>query len=158
MKHLSFPTQRTHPKAIIPKKIAGNVAFDLHVVPDEDWVVRTVEGGSVERTFTLFGWESHLFHTGLKMAIPVGHGVLYRDRSGLAGKHNIHHMAGAIDCMYRGEWLIKLVNLSDKPYTFYEGDRIIQCVIVNEYKIDFVETQDLDETVRGEKGFGSSGR
>jgi len=156
MKHLSFPTQRTHPKAIIPKKIAGNVAFDLHVVPDEEWIVQ--DGNGVERTLTLQPWKSHLFHTGLKMAIPVGHGVLYRDRSGLAGKHNIHHMAGVIDCTYRGEWLIKLINLSNKPYTFHECDRIIQCVIVDEYKIDFVETQDLDETVRGEKGFGSSGR
>ena len=155
MKHLTFNVQRTHPKAIVPKKIKGNVAFDLHVVPDEEWDVKT---NGVERTFTLEPWKSHLFHTGIKMAIPVGQGVLYRDRSGLAGKHNIHHMAGAIDCTYRGEWLIKLINLSDKPYTFHEGDRIIQCVVVDEYNIDFQETLDLDETERGEKGFGSSGR
>lgn len=145
---------KIHPKAVTPKKEMGNLAFDLHVVRDDDF--RT--GYSGDWQFTLHPWQAHIFHTGLKIALPEGFGAVYRDRSGMGAKHNIHVLAGCIDNSYRGEWMICLMNLSQNNYVVYEGDRIVQAILVEEYSLLFEECKELDATFRGEKGFGSSGR
>jgi dUTP pyrophosphatase len=75
----------------------------------------------------------------------------------MGAKHNIHRLAGVIDANYRGEWMVSLINLSKKPYTIFEGDKIIQAIIQRDEQLDFV-LGELDETSRGEQGFGSSGR
>ena len=158
MKHLNFKFVKIHPKAIAPEKIAGNIAFDLNVVRDEEFFKRRYPGESDDYRYILKPGQRRLFHTGLKMAIPAGYGVVHRDRSGMAAKCGIHVLAGVIDSTYRGEWLVCLLNTSDKPYEIIEKDRIVQAVVVEEYNMTFVEDKGLDDTARGEGGFGSSGR
>jgi deoxyuridine 5'-triphosphate nucleotidohydrolase len=151
---LLFEVVKIHPKAVIPTKIDGNLGFDLHCVSDNEFTT------DKKQYILSAGSGNHnrkLFHTGLTMAIPEGCGVVLRDRSGLASKHGIHVLAGVIDSSYRGEWCICLINLGQYNYEFTEGDRICQAIVVPEYRIKFTEVEKLSETLRGEKGFGSSG-
>lgn len=155
MQQLYFNYVKIHPKAVTPVKSSGDLAFDLSVVRDESFY-KCNETGNYK--YTLQPNERRLFHTGLKIAIQSGHGVVLKDRSGMAAKHGIHVLAGVIDSTYRGEWLVCLLNTSNSNYTIIEGDRIAQGVVIPEYKITFIEDKKLDDTVRGEKGFGASGR
>ena len=147
LKNIQFV--KIHPKAITPEKVAGNLAFDLSVVKDEEFDLRE---------YMLAPGERRLFHTGLKIAIPTGYGALLRDRSGMAAKCGIHVLAGVIDSSYRGEWCVCLLNTSEWPYNIIEGDRIAQAIIVEDFNMSFTEHKELDATARGEKGFGASGR
>ena len=158
MKQLQFKYVKIHPKAIVPKKVSGNLAFDLHVVRDENFYEHNWPGQPNDYKYRLMAGQRRIFHTGLKIAIPVGYGVIVRDRSGLAVKQGLHVLAGVIDSSYRGEWMICLLNTGDNTYEIVEGDRIAQAIVVPEYKIDFMEEKDLDDTFRGESGFGASGR
>lgn len=155
---LTFKYVKIHPKAVIPHKQRGNLAFDLSVVHDEHFYRHYDPGKKIEYRYILHPGERRLFHTGLKIAIPMDYGVMLRDRSGMAAKCGIHVLAGVIDCSYRGEWMVCLLNTSNNNYTIIEGDRIAQAVTVPEYNISFIEEKALDETFRGEGGFGSSGR
>jgi dUTP pyrophosphatase len=158
MKHLELKYVKIHPKAIVPTKVSGNLAFDLHVVRDENFYEHNYPGQPNDFRYRLMAGQRRTFHTGLKIAIPTGYGIVLKDRSGLAVKQGLHVLAGVIDNGYRGEILICLLNIGDNTYEIVEGDRIAQAIIIPEYKIDFIETQNLDDTFRGEKGFGSSGR
>jgi dUTP pyrophosphatase len=158
MKNLEFKYVKVHPKAIAPEKIGGNLAFDLYVVRDEKFYQHNVPDKPDDYRYRLMANQRRLFHTGLKMAIPTGYGVVVRDRSGLAVKQGIHVLAGVIDSSYRGEWMICLLNTGDNTYEIVEGDRIAQAIVIPEYKINFTEEKSLDDTFRGEKGFGASGR
>ena len=167
MKNLNFEYVKIHPKAIAPEKIKGNLGFDLSVVRDigtenQKWPALNLlpftqnESGCYE--FTVPPKERRIFHTGLKIAIQSGYGVVFWDRSGLSVMQGLTKLGGCIDSTYRGEWLVCLYNISDKPYVIKEGDRIIQCIVLEEYKIVFNENKELDETTRGASGFGASGR
>jgi dUTP pyrophosphatase len=158
MKHLELKYVKIHPKAIVPTKVSGNLAFDLHVVRDEHFYEHNEPGKQNDYRYRLMAGQRRTFHTGLKIAIPTGYGIVLRDRSGLAVKQGLHVLAGVIDSSYRGEYMICLINTGDNTYEIVEGDRIAQAIIVPEYKIDFIEEKKLDETFRGEKGFGASGR
>lgn len=81
-------------------------------------------------------------------------------RSGLGVKYGItlSNSVGVVDSDYRGEICVGLCNVSDKPYTIQPNERIAQMVIMPVVLADFVETDELSETLRGEGGFGSSGR
>jgi dUTP pyrophosphatase len=158
MKHLCFEYVKIHPKATAPVKSLGDLGFDLSVVSDDQFYTYYSPGEAISRKFVLHPGQKKLFHTGLKIAIQPGYGALLRDRSGLGAKYGIHVLAGVIDNTYRGEWLIALLNTSDKNYEIVEGDRIAQAIIVPEFKIGFNEIKELDDTARGAKGFGSSGR
>lgn len=95
---------------------------------------------------------------GLKFAyIPEGYWVKVESRSGLGFKHGIMAHPGIIDCGYRGDAGIKLYNLTDKDYEVKSGDRIAQFVIYLNFSMP-VEWGKVEESVRGEKGFGSSGK
>ncbi len=98
--------------------------------------------------------------TGFAMAIPVGHEVQVRPRSGLAFKYGVTclNTPGTIDSDYRGEVKVILANLGSEAFEIARGDRIAQFVpaVVLRATLDEVET--LDDTVRGEGGFGSTGR
>lgn len=154
-----FTCQKIHPCAIIPTKIDGNLAFDLHVVHDSSFYNHHYPGQQDDRRYVFNARTRRLFNTGLKIAIPEGYGVILKDRSGLAAKRGIHVLAGVIDSSYRGEWKVCLLNTTDFRYEIIEGDRIAQAVIVKDYKnIIFEECQSLDDTFRGTEGFGSSGR
>ena len=98
--------------------------------------------------------------TGFAIAIPEGYEVQVRPRSGLALKHGITclNTPGTIDADYRGEVKIILANLGAEPFEIVRGERIAQLVPAPVQRAAFAEVVDLNETVRGESGFGSTGR
>lgn len=101
-----------------------------------------------------------LVPTGLCMAIPPGHEVQVRPRSGLALKHGVTlvNAPGTIDSDYRGEVGVIMINLGSEPFTIAHGERIAQIVLAPVLRAEFVETDTLDRTARGAGGFGSTGR
>jgi dUTP pyrophosphatase len=104
--------------------------------------------------------ERHAVATGFAIAIPPGHEVQVRPRSGLALKHGITclNTPGTIDEDYRGEVKIILANLGLEPFEVRRGERIAQLVPAMVTKAEFHEVDSLDETHRGAGGFGSTGQ
>lgn len=96
--------------------------------------------------------------TGVAMAIPEGYVGLIWDKSGIAVKRGLKTIAGVIDAGYRGEVLVGLHNLGDEPQTFESGDKVAQMLIQKFEHPTLVEVEELDETARGEGGFGSTGK
>lgn len=98
--------------------------------------------------------------TGIYLALPEGTEAQVRPRSGLAAKFGISvlNAPGTIDADYRGEVKVILVNLSNEPFTVNPGERIAQLVLARYERIEWDEVETLDETFRGEGGFGSTGR
>ena len=103
---------------------------------------------------------SELIPTGLQVAIPEELEIQIRPRSGLAAKESIGvlNSPGTIDSDYRGELKIILFNHSDKDFIINNGDRIAQMVLVPIIKMEFEEVDSLPDTVRGQGGFGSTGK
>lgn len=100
-----------------------------------------------------------LVPTGLFIALPQGYEAQIRPRSGLALKSGITllNSPGTVDADYRGEIGVILANLSDKDFTIKDGDRIAQMVIAKYELVEWCEVTELDNTERGEGGFGHSG-
>ena len=100
-----------------------------------------------------------LVPTGLYLEIPDGYEAQVRPRSGLAIKHGITviNAPGTIDCDYRGEVKVPIVNLSDEAFEIAHGDRIAQMVFARYEQASFEEVSVLSETERGAGGFGSTG-
>ena len=98
--------------------------------------------------------------TGIYLALTEGTEEQVRPRSGLAAKFGISvlNAPGTIDADYRGEVKVILVNLSNEPFTVNPGERIAQLVLARYERIEWDEVETLDETCRGEGGFGSTGR
>jgi dUTP pyrophosphatase len=111
-------------------------------------------------SLTLAPGGRHAVATGFAIAIPEGHEVQVRPRSGLALKHGITclNTPGTIDADYRGEVKVILANLGDAPFDVVRGERIAQLVPAPVLKARFSEVDDLDETERGAGGFGSTGQ
>ena len=103
---------------------------------------------------------SELIPTGLQVAIPDELEIQIRPRSGLAAKESIGvlNSPGTIDSDYRGELKIILFNHSNKDFIINNGDRIAQMVVVPILKMEFEEVDSLPDTVRGQGGFGSTGK
>jgi len=103
--------------------------------------------------------ERALVGTGFSMALPEGYAAFVQPRSGLAAKHGISivNTPGLIDCHYRGEVKVILVNLGEEAFRVRKGDRIAQMVVQRVETAEPVEVEELDETPRGEGGFGSTG-
>jgi len=101
----------------------------------------------------------HAVATGLAMAVPDGFELQVRPRSGLALKHGISlpNTPGTIDSDYRGELKIILINLGDREFAVRRGDRIAQLVLAPVVRASWLKVDELDETTRGEGGFGSTG-
>jgi len=95
--------------------------------------------------------------TGIKLAVPEGHVGLIWDKSGISLK-GVHRLAGVIDSGYRGEVRVVMVNLGDEPFVIEKGMKIAQLLIQPVVELEVIETEDLEETSRGEKGFGSTGK
>ena len=124
--------------------IKGSVhaaGYDLHAL----------ESGTVK------AHQKVLVGTGLAFGIPVGNYGRIAPRSGLAAKNFIDVGAGVIDSDYRGEVKVLLFNFSDTDFSFNAGDRIAQMIIEKYTMTQLTEVTELDETVRGEGGFGSTG-
>tara|TARA_B110000444_G_scaffold205851_1_gene199188 strand:- start:354 stop:794 length:441 start_codon:yes stop_codon:yes gene_type:complete len=102
---------------------------------------------------------SAVISTGLSVAIPKGFEVQIRPRSGLAAKKNISvlNTPGTIDADYRGEIKVILINLSDKKFVVENGLRIAQMVVCPIIQAQLEEVDELDSTIRGKGGFGSTG-
>jgi dUTP pyrophosphatase len=100
---------------------------------------------------------TQLVRTGLAMELPSTHGALVEDRSGLAVR-GVTTLAGVIDPGYRGELKVVMTNLSTEAQTVAPGHRIAQLRIVERIQASFEETDILEDTERGEGGFGSTGR
>jgi dUTP pyrophosphatase len=103
--------------------------------------------------------DRRLIGTGLHIALPDGYEAQIRPRSGLAFKHGITiiNSPGTIDADYRGEIKIALINHSNEDFVIKSGDRIAQMVISKYEQISFSLTESLDETERGEGGYGHTG-
>lgn len=101
-----------------------------------------------------------LVRTGIAIALPYGYEAQIRPRSGNAIKYGITviNTPGTIDADYRGEVCVPIVNLSNVPYTINAGDRIAQMIINHVSHAIFKEVDELDETERGEGGFGHTGK
>ena len=114
---------------------------------------------NIDVPVTLHPMERRLIGTGLYMALPPGFEAQVRPRSGLALKHGITvlNTPGTIDADYRGEIKVLLVNLSNEPCVINEGERIAEMVVAKHEQADFTLVSELDETERGDGGYGHTG-
>ena len=108
---------------------------------------------------TLAPGARHAVATGLAVAIPPDYEIQVRPRSGLALKHGVTvlNTPGTIDSDYRGELKVILINLGDTDFAVRRGDRVAQLVLAPVVRASWLKVDELDETLRGEGGFGSTG-
>lgn len=145
MSDIAVPVKRLDESLDLPAyAYAGDAGLDLRAA--EDAVLQPFERRAVP--------------CGIALAIPSGYAGFVLPRSGLAAKHGISivNAPGLIDSNYRGEIKVILINLDPvQPFEIRRGDRIAQLVVLKTPSVELAEVTDLDETVRGQGGFGSSG-
>lgn len=114
---------------------------------------------NIEAPITLQPFERRLIGTGLHIALPAGYEAQIRPRSGLALKYGLTvlNSPGTVDADYRGEIMVLLMNLSNEDFTINDGERIAQMVIARHEQARFELVDELDETERGEGGYGHTG-
>jgi dUTP pyrophosphatase len=95
--------------------------------------------------------------TGIQLAIPDGHVGLIWDKSGVSLK-GIHRLAGVIDSGYRGEIKVVMINLGEEPFVIETGMKVAQMLIQPIATVEVIETDDLEDSSRGQGGFGSTGK
>ena len=141
---MTLKFKRIHPDAILPAYAHSS---------DAGMDVRSVE------ELTIPAGERALVHTGLVMLLPPMYEAQVRPRSGLALKNGITvlNTPGTIDSGYRGEVGVILMNHSKDAFNIRKGDKIAQLVIAPVTQPEVVETDTIDDTDRGEGGFGSTG-
>lgn len=147
---LTISLMKTDPRACVPQRGSEKAAgYDLRAcLPEDTDSVAIAPGQSVK------------IGTGLKIAVPEGYFGAIFARSGLAAKEGLRpaNCVGVADSDYRGEYLVVLHNDSGKTRHVRHGDRIAQLVILPCPETQLVLTDCLDETPRGEGGFGSTGK
>lgn len=134
-------------KHILPEyKTELSAGMDLYANLDEPVILKPLE--------------RKLIPTGLFIEIPAGYEAQVRPRSGMALKHGLTclNSPGTIDADYRGEVGVILANLSNEDFIINDGERIAQMVIAKHETAEWVEAQQLEETMRGAGGFGSTGK
>ena len=114
----------------------------------------------IEKTINLEPGKSCLVPTGLSVAFPKEYEIQIRPRSGLAAKNNISvlNTPGTIDSDYRGELKIILFNHSKVNFTINNNDRVAQMILTPIIKMELEESDKLPDSIRGERGFGSTGK
>ena len=114
---------------------------------------------NIDEAITLHPMERRLIPTGLHIALPAGFEAQIRPRSGLALKRGLTvlNTPGTVDADYRGEVMVLLINLGDKDFVINDGERIAQMIIARHETADFIAVEVLDETERGEGGYGHTG-
>ena len=114
----------------------------------------------IEKTINLEPGKSCLVPTGLSVAFPKEYEIQIRPRSGLAAKNNISvlNTPGTIDSDYRGELKIILFNHSKVNFTINNNDRVAQMILTPIIKMELEESDKLPDSIRGEGGFGSTGK
>lgn len=110
-----------------------------------------------ERTVLVPGVQSAV-PTGVCIELPAGYVSLVWDKSGIAIKNGLKTLGGVIDAEYRGEYMIGMINLSNKEYVFEKGDKVAQVLIQKVEQATFEVADELSDTERGVTGFGSSGK
>jgi len=139
---MKIKVKKLYQDAIIPQVMrVGDAAVDFYAY--KNYIMKPGERIIVE--------------TGVAIAIPEGYWGNVRDRSGLAGKHGLHIMAGVIDSNYRGEIQVVIVNLGQETYQIEKGHRICQMIIEKHENIETSEVDELNQTNRGEDKLASSG-
>lgn len=114
---------------------------------------------NIDEPITLRPMERRLIPTGLHIELPAGYEAQIRPRSGLALKHGLTvlNTPGTVDADYRGEVGVLLINLGDKEFVINDGERIAQMIITRHETVDFIAVEVLDESERGEGGYGHTG-
>jgi len=102
--------------------------------------------------------ERAVIKTGLAMELPHGHAGLVWDKSGLAAKNGLKVLGGVVDCNYRGEVMVLIMNLSNKDYEAKKGEKIAQMLIQKVEHMEIEEVKELSDTTRGAGGIGSTGK
>lgn len=162
---ITIKFKKLHPDAVIPKfQTDGASGFDLHAVIDETIPIteepnnECISSLRIGRGASISPNKPSLISTGLSVAIPKGYEMQIRSRSGLAAKQGmwVLNSPGTIDSDYRGEIKVILMTV-DSSKLIKHGDRIAQGVIVPVPEVEIVEVNDLDETARGDGGFGHTG-
>jgi len=144
MENYTLKIRKIHDKAIIPSYAhEGDAGLDLYAV--NEVILKPGERG--------------LVHTGIQIELPKNTEAQIRPRSGLALKNGITTLnsPGTIDEGYRGEIGVILINHSNEEFKVEQGMKIAQMVIKPIFKVDIIETIELSDSERSEKGFGSSG-
>lgn len=115
---------------------------------------------NIEQPETLKPLERKLISTGIYIELPPGFEAQIRPRSGLAFKHGISivNSPGTIDADYRGEIKVILINLSNEEFVIHDGERICQMVISKHERIEWQQVESLEDTDRGDGGFGHTGK
>ena len=115
---------------------------------------------AIDEPITLTPGERRLIPTGIAISIPQNTVAILSARSGLSYKKGITaaNGIGVIDSDYRGEIFFSAINLSNEPYTVEPGERVAQLMLMPVYTMSLIEKDSLDETDRGEGGFGSTGK
>ncbi len=135
---------KLHKSAIIPQySHPGDAGLDLFSIEEQ----------------TILPGESKLIHTGIAIALPEGTEAQIRPRSGLALKHSLTvlNTPGTVDTGYRGEIGVILINHGQKPFNVVPGMKIAQMVIASFIHAEIEPVEQLNETTRGDGGFGSTG-
>ncbi len=135
--------KKVHPEAKLPAFAHHNDAgMDLHTVEEVE-----VPVGQIAR-----------IRSGLAFELPEGYVGLCWDKSGLSMKSGIKVLAGVLDEGFRGEVVMAVINLGKETYTFKKGDKVMQMLTQKVEHPEIVEVEELNESVRGDKGFGSTGK
>lgn len=132
--------------ALLPKYMtAGAAGCDAFSCLETEMIIKPMERAAIP--------------TGLSVEIPMGYEIQVRPRSGLSFKQGLTvvNAPGTIDSDYRGEIQVLVVNLGSEPITVKPGDRIAQFILQEVTQIEWVETQALEQSLRGASGFGSTG-
>ncbi len=138
---MELRVKRIHPEAKLPVYgHPGDAGLDLFSVVD-----RELRPGEV-----------FAVPTGIQVAIPAGHVGLVWDKSGIS-LQGVHRLAGVVDSGYRGEVQVVVINLGQAPFGIQKGMKIAQMLVQPVTAVSVVEADTLDDTPRGEGGFGSTG-
>lgn len=138
---MELKVKRVHPEAKLPVQgHPGDAGLDLFAARDLE-----IPAGDLRPV-----------PTGIQVAIPKGYAGLVWDKSGISLK-GVHRLAGVIDSCYRGEIQVVLVNLGSEPFAIKAGMKVAQLLIQPVSEVKVVESETLDDTSRGENGFGSTG-
>lgn len=144
---MEIKIKKIKPDAVIPTRGSSSAAgYDLYACIENDIVIKPNENVKIG--------------TGLAIAVPDGYFGAIFARSGLAAKQNLRpaNCVGVADSDYRGEYIVALHNDSNESRIIKRGERIAQLVVMPFLPVEFLEVDELDETARGEGGFGSTGK
>lgn len=138
---MELKVKRIHAEAKLPVYgHPGDAGLDLYAVVDHD-----LPPGGI-----------YAVPTGIQIAVPAGHVGLVWDKSGISLK-GVHRLAGVIDAGYRGEVQVVLINFGAAPFPVRKGTKIAQLLVQPVVSVPVVEADSLDDTSRGQGGFGSTG-